>query len=156
MTMEKKLKENGGVSRGEFIIEEYANHHYEIKRLYISRNAKKALTEIWENNGKGEVPPTWNTQHLGKKILDEFCNGKNTGTVGEYEIDRDDQGRISVIRTYSNRMQGLRECVKAFNFKVDDNWTNLQIVARLIKHIKALNEAEQSASSRRFFRMTSI
>ena len=139
--MDKKIKENGGVSKGDFIIEEYANNHYEIKRLYISRNAKKVLREIWESNGKGEVPQTWTTQHLGKKILDEFCNGENVGIVGEYEINRDDRGRISIVRSYSNGMQGLRECAEYFNLEVDPTWNNLQLGSRLIKHIKALNEA---------------
>ena len=137
--MANEIKENGGVSKGDFIIEEYANHHYEIKRLYISGNARKVLKEICESNGKGEVPQTWTTQHLGKKILDEFCNGENAGTVGEYEIERDNQGRISIIRSYSNRMQGLRECAEYFHFEVDPQWNNLQLGARLIKYIKSMN-----------------
>lgn len=139
--MEQRL--NDSISRNDFIIEEYANNHYEVKRLYISRNAMKALIEIWESNGKGEVPKTWTTQHLGKKILDDFCNGERVGTVGEYEIERDEQNRISVIRTYSNRMEGLRECAAFFGFTVDPKWNNLQLGARLIKHIKALNEADK-------------
>lgn len=141
--MEHKLKEHGGVSKGDFIIEEYANNHYEVKRLYISRNAMKALKEIWESSGKGEAPQTWTTQHLGRKILDEFCNGERTGTVGEYEIERDEQNRISVIRTYSNRMNGLRECAEFFDFTVDPKWNNLQLGARLIKHIRALDGTEK-------------
>lgn len=143
MTTETKLKPNGGVSRGDFIIEEYANHHYEIKRLYISRNAKDTLKEIWKNNSKGEIPKTWTTQYLGKKILDELCDGENKGVLGEYEIERDEQGRISIIRTYFNRMQGFRECAEYFHFEVDPTWNNLQMGAKLIKHIKSLKESDK-------------
>lgn len=101
---------------GEFIITIDDNNSVSVSRIY--KSTMKALTEIAESKGI-EVLKTWTTQHLGRLLLTQFCSGEKEGTIGEYTIEREDNNRINVIRTYSNTIDGLREAAKVFGYTED-------------------------------------
>ena len=101
---------------GEYIVTIDDNNSVSVSRIY--KSTMKALTEIAESKGV-EVLKTWTTQHLGRLLLAQFCNGEKDGTIGEYTIEREDNNRINVIRTYANTMDGLREAAKAIGYAED-------------------------------------
>lgn len=101
---------------GEFIITIDDNNSVSVSRIY--KSTMKALTEIAESKGI-EVLKTWTTQHLGRLLLTQFCSGEKEGTIGEYTIEREDNNRINVIRTYFNTIDGLREAAKVFGYTED-------------------------------------
>ena len=69
------------------------------------------------------------------------------GVIGDYEITREPNNSISLIRTYGkgNGMQGLRECAAHFGFEIDPKWNNRQIAPNLIKFIHKLDKADKEA-----------
>lgn len=101
---------------GEYIVTIDDNNSVSVSRIY--KSTMKALTEIAEANGI-EVLKSWTTQHLGRLLLTQFCNGEKEGTIGEYTIEREANNRINVIRTYSNTMDGLREAAKIIGYTED-------------------------------------
>lgn len=101
---------------GEYIVTIGDNNSVSVSRIY--KSTMKALTEIAESKGI-EVLKTWTTQHLGRLLLTQFCNGEKEGTIGEYTIEREANNRINVIRTYSNTMDGLREAAKVIGYTED-------------------------------------
>lgn len=144
---EKEYKDSA--SRDGYIITLYTDNSSKIERLFIQRDTRKELEKIWRENSNGEpIPPTCsNTQYLGKKILDTFCNGERKGVIGDYEITREPNNSISLIRTYGkgNGMQRLRECAAHFGFEIDPKWNNRQIAPNLIKFIHKLDKADKDA-----------
>ena len=101
---------------GEYIVTIDDNNSVSVSRIY--KSTMKALTEIAESKGI-EVLKSWTTQHLGRLLLTQFCNGEKEGTIGEYTIEREGNNRINVIRTYSNTMDGLREAAKVIGYTED-------------------------------------
>ena len=101
---------------GEYIVTIDDNNSVSVSRIY--KSTMKALTEIAESKGI-EVLKSWTTQHLGRLLLTQFCNGEKEGTIGEYTIEREANNRINVIRTYSNTMDGLREAAKVIGYTED-------------------------------------
>lgn len=101
---------------GEYIVTIDDNNSVSVSRIY--KSTMKALTEIAESKGI-EVLKTWTTQHLGRLLLNQFCNGEKEGTIGEYTIEREANNRINVIRTYSNTMGGLIEVAKSIGYTED-------------------------------------
>ena len=85
-------------SRDGYIITLYSDNSSKVERLFIQRDTRKELEKIWLENSNGEpIPPTCsNTQSLGKKILDTFCNGERKGVIGDYEITREPNNSISL------------------------------------------------------------
>lgn len=102
---------------GEYIVTIDDNNSVSVSRIY--KSTMKALKEIWESNGKGAVPKDWNTQDLGRHILNELCGGAKEATIGEYTVEKEANYRINVIRTYSNTMDGLREAAKIIGYTED-------------------------------------
>ena len=100
----------------------------------------KALTEIAESKGI-EVLKSWTTQHLGRMLLTQFCNGEKEGTIGEYTIEREANNRINVIRTYSNTMYGLREATKVIGYTEDPKekgWNRQHFGCHLVIYAQSL------------------
>lgn len=125
---------------GEFIVTIHDNNSVEVSRIY--KSTKKVLREIWEGAGKGDVPPTWTTQDLGRHILNELCGGAREATLGEYTIEREDNNRINVIKTYKNTKEGLCEAAKELNFPLDpreQGW-NTQRFGRILVNFAQTGE----------------
>lgn len=141
---ERKITDD--VSLGDFMLYCYDGNHYEVERVYIDRTAMQALRDIWALCTKEPIPTTCsNNQSLGKRILDEFCNGERKGIIQDFEIVREADNSISVYRVYGKGrvMQGLRECSEHFKFPYDKGWNNMQLGARLMKYLKELKEANK-------------
>ncbi|MBD5356123.1 MAG: leucine-rich repeat domain-containing protein [Bacteroides sp.] len=120
---------------GEFIITINDNNSVEVSRIY--KSTKGVLKGIWTNAGKPLPEKDWNTQDWGRNVLKEFCAGERKGTIGEYDIEREDNNRINVIRTYSNAKQGLREVAKELKFPYpepnDYGWNTQRFGSILVK-----------------------
>ena len=120
----------------EFIVTLNDNNSVSVSRIYKSTMA--AIKEIAEANGI-EVQKTWTTQHLGRLLLSQFCNGEKEGTIGEYTIEREDNNRINVIRTYSNTMEGLKEAAKVANYTEDpkeNGWNTQNFGRHLVNYVQ--------------------
>lgn len=123
---------------GEYIVTIDDNNSVSVSRIYKSTMA--ALTEIAEANGL-KVEKTWTTQHLGRLLLSQFCNGEKEGTIGEYTIEREGNNRINVIRTYSNTMKGLTETAKIANYSEDPKemgWNTQNFGRHLVDYVQNL------------------
>ena len=115
---------------GEYVVTINDNNSVSVSRIYKSTMA--------EANGI-EVQKTWTTQHLGRLLLSQFCNGEKEGTIGEYTIEREDNNRINVIRTYSNTMEGLKEAAKVANYTEDpkeNGWNTQNFGRRLVNYVQ--------------------
>ena len=123
---------------GEYIVTIDDNDSVSVSRIY--KSTMKALTEIAESKGI-EVLKTWTTQHLGRLLLTQYCNGEKEGTIGEYTIEREANNRINVIRTYSNTMDGLREAAKVIGYTEDpkeEGWNTQNFGRHLVIYAQSL------------------
>ncbi|MBD5210266.1 MAG: hypothetical protein HDS77_08370 [Bacteroidales bacterium] len=123
---------------GEYIVTIDDNNSVSVSRIY--KSTMKALTEIAESKGI-EVLKTWTTQHLGRLLLTQYCNGEKEGTIGEYTIEREANNRINVIRTYSNTMDGLREAAKVIGYTEDPKekgWNTQNFGRHLVIYAQSL------------------
>lgn len=123
---------------GEYIVTIDDNNSVSVSRIY--KSTMKALTEIAESKGI-EVLKSWTTQHLGRLLLTQFCNGEREGTIGEYTIEREANNRINVVRTYSNTMDGLREAAKVIGYTEDPKekgWNTQNFGRHLVIYAQSL------------------
>ena len=123
---------------GEYIVTIDDNNSVSVSRIY--KSTMKALTEIAESKGI-DVLKSWTTQHLGRLLLTQFCNGEKEGTIGEYTIEREANNRINVIRTYSNTMDGLREAAKVIGYTEDPKekgWSTQNVGRHLVIYAQLL------------------
>lgn len=121
---------------GEYIVTIDDNNSVSVSRIY--KSTKKALTEIWESNGKGEVPEKWTTQDLGRHILKELCDGAKEATIGEYTIEREANNRINLLRTYKVAKEGLRECAESIGFPYEKEWNTQNFGRYLVIYAQSL------------------
>lgn len=128
MTMAKK-----SAICGEFVVTVNDNDSVSVNKIYKSTMA--ALKEIAVANGM-EVSPNWNTQDLGRKLLAQFCNGAKEGIIGEYQIEREPNQRINVIRTFSNTTEGLRQCADSIKFPYEKDWNTQYFGSVLVNYIE--------------------
>lgn len=119
---------------GEFIITINDNNSVSVSKIY--KNTKEALREIASTNNF-EISPNWTTNDLGRKILAQFCNSAKNGVIGEFQIEREANQRINVIKTFNNTIEGLRQCAKTINFKYDENWGTQTFGNKLVCYIES-------------------
>lgn len=125
---------------GEFIVTINENNSVSVSRIY--KSTKAALTEIAKANGI-EVQKSWTTQDLGRRILTQLCNGERKGQVGEYTIEREDNNRINVLRTYSNTKEGLRQAANIAGYSADakeKGWNTQEYGRHLIAFVQGKEE----------------
>ena len=120
---------------GEFIVTIDDNNSVSVSRIYKSTMA--ALREI-ASLKEIEVLKTWTPQHLGRLLLKQFCNGEKEGAIGEYTIEREDNNRINVIRTYNVAKDGLKECAESIDFPYEKEWNTQNFGRRLVIYAQAL------------------
>lgn len=118
---------------GEFIVTVNDDNSVSVSKIYKSTMA--ALKEVAVANGL-EVSPNWNTQDLGRKLLAQFCDGAKEGTIGEYQIEREANQRINVIRTFSNTIEGLRQCADSIKFHYEKDWNTQYFGSVLVNYIE--------------------
>ena len=120
---------------GEFIVTIDDTNSVSVSRIYKSTMA--ALREI-ASLKEIEVLKTWTPQHLGRLLLKQFCNGEKEGAIGEYTIEREDNNRINVIRTYKVVKDGLKECAESIDFPYEKEWNTQNFGRRLVIYAQAL------------------
>ena len=118
---------------GEFIITINDNNSVSVNKIY--KSTKEALREIASINNF-EISPNWTTNDLGRRLLAQFCNNAKTGIIGEFQIERETNQRINVIKTFKNTIEGLRQCANIINFTYDDNWNTQTFGNNLVNHIE--------------------
>lgn len=121
---------------GEYIVTIDDNNSISVSRIY--KSTKAALREIWESNGKGEVPHSWTTQDLGRRILNELCGGAKEATIGEYTIEREANNRINLIRNYKVAKEGLRDCADDNKIPYEKEWNTQNFGRRLVNYVQEL------------------
>ncbi len=80
-----------------------------------------------------EVNEKWYAQALGRNLLKEFCNGENSGTIGEYHIERRDDNHIDVYQEFNNTKGALCEISKLIGFEYDEKWNTQHFGRQLVK-----------------------
>ena len=113
----------------EFIITINDNNSVNVSRIY--KSTIEVLKIIAKMNGL-DVDPKWNTQRLGKVLLDNYCGGEKVGTIGEYTIERERSGRINVLQNYKNTLEGLRQCSQVCGFEFDPKWNTQTFGNKLV------------------------
>lgn len=117
---------------GEYVITVEAEGSIRVSRIYD--NVKDSLREIAKEKGL-EVDPNWNTRQLGKKIVDDYGDGK-LAEVGENTVVRETSGSIKTYRVYDNVKGALREVAESTGFEYDPAWTTRQFGSKLVDFLK--------------------
>lgn len=117
---------------GEYVITVEGEGSIRVSRIYD--NVKDSLREIAKEKGI-EYDPNWNTRQLGKKIVDDYGDGK-IAEVGENTVVRETSGSIKTYRVYDNVKGALREVAEAIGFEYDPAWTTRQFGSKLVDFLK--------------------
>lgn len=76
------------------------------------------------------IQPTWFCRMLWSKLIEAFEDGRDSVTIGDFNIQRDSDRRINVYRTYSDTIQGLNEIARKIRQTVDDGWDELTLAKK--------------------------
>ena len=101
----------------------------------IYDNVMGSLREIAESKGFA-IDPKWNTQETGRRIVNEFGDGK-MAEIGEYVVTRRDSGKIETYRTYANTLGALREIAAQIGFEINEKSNTRQNGSKLVDFINA-------------------
>lgn len=112
--------------------------------LTIEDNGSARVCKIFDNvigslrecakSIKFNVDPKWNTQDLGRKLIQAFGSG-TMATIGEYTIIRSDSGHIDSYRVFGNTRGVLREIAADLNFSFPIYWNTRHLGSKLIDFI---------------------
>lgn len=117
---------------GEYVITVEAEGSIRVSRIYD--NVKDSLREIAKEKGI-DYDPNWNTRQFGKKIVDDYGDGK-IAEVGENTVVRETSGSIKTYRVYDNVKGVLREVSESVGFEYDPAWTTRQFGSKLVDFLK--------------------
>lgn len=118
---------------GEYIIQIEESAKVTVYRIYD--NVKGSLREIAEKEGF-EYDVNWTTQQFGSKLIKALDKG-NQVTLGEYVVNKRDNGSIETYRTYDNTKGALREIAVQVGFEYDSNWTTQQFGSKLVDFLNS-------------------
>lgn len=117
---------------GEYIITQEDSGSIRVCQIFD--NVKGSLREAAAAVGF-EYDKDWTTQQFGRKIINEYGDGK-TADVGEYTFVRRDSGSIESYRVHGNTKDVLRTICENVNLPYDNNWTTRQMGSKLIDFIE--------------------
>lgn len=117
---------------GEYVITVEGEGSIRVSRIYD--NVKDSLREIAKEKGI-EYDPNWNTRQFGKKIVDDYGDGR-IAEVGENTVVRETSGSIKTYRVYDNVKGALREVSESVGFEYDPAWTTRQFGSKLVDFLK--------------------
>lgn len=103
---------------GEYIITVEDSGAVRVCQIYD--NVKASLRDCAKEVGFN-YDPDWNTQQFGKKMVDQYGDGK-IAEIGEYTITRTDSGHIDSYRVFGNTIKILRQLGEELNFPKKDTW----------------------------------
>ena len=130
ITMAKK-----SVIIGEYVVTIEDTGTVSVSQIY--KSTMQAMREMAALKGM-EVPSNWNNHFLGKKLLDTYCGpGAQSGVIGEYSIERQSNGHIDVIRTFSNTIESLRLISDLIGYKYSEKWNTRTFGDKLVEYVEA-------------------
>ena len=130
ITMAKK-----SVIIGEYVVTIEDTGTVSVSQIY--KSTMQAMREMAALKGM-EVPSNWNNHYLGKKLLDTYCGpGAQSGVIGEYSIERQPNGHIDVIRTFSNTIESLRLISDLIGYKYSEKWNTRTFGDKLVEYVEA-------------------
>lgn len=118
---------------GEYIITVEDSGTVRVCKIYD--NVMGSLREIAESKGFA-IDPKWNTQETGRRIVNEFGDGK-MAEIGEYVVTRRDSGKIETYRTYANTLGALRDIAAQIGFEINEKSNTRQNGSKLVDFINA-------------------
>ncbi len=116
---------------GEYVIASDEKKHITVYRIFD--NAIGAMREVAKANNF-EYEDKWNTRTFGKKLCQQFGDGKNC-QVGQYFINILESGSVEIYRVYDNTIAALREVAGKIGFAYEDSWNTQHFGAKLISEI---------------------
>ena len=130
ITMAKK-----SVIIGEYVVTIEDTGTVSVSQIY--KSTMQAMREMAALKGM-EVPSNWNNHYLGKKLLDTYCGPEaQSGVIGEYSIERQPNGHIDVIRTFSNTKASLRLISDLIGYKYENKWDTRTLGNKLVEYVEA-------------------
>lgn len=91
-----------------------------IRVCQIFDNVKDSLRECAKEVGF-TIDPKWNTQQLGKKLIDEYGDG-SVAEIGEYTLSRTDSGHIDSYRVFGNTKRILLKIADDLGITFKEGW----------------------------------
>lgn len=117
---------------GEYIITVEDSGSIRVCRIFD--NVKDSLRECAKSVGF-EVDPKWNTQSLGKKLIQQYGED-NAAEIGEYTITRTDSGHIDTYQVYGNSKRILLQIASEIGMPVKDGWNTRQLGNKVIDFVE--------------------
>lgn len=121
------------VIAGEYIIEIADNGHVDVLR--VPSNAKGAMREIAEEKNF-PVDAKWNTQDLGRKLVNEFGDGE-VAHFGDIVVKRLPTKKIEIYKEcgHGNVKEELRIISDKMGFPYDESWNTQTLGSKLVDYL---------------------
>ncbi|MDE5585979.1 MAG: hypothetical protein K2I92_06510 [Muribaculaceae bacterium] len=123
---------------GEYIITEEDSGSIRVCQIYD--NVMESLRQCAKEVGFS-FDSKWNTQQLGKALVDEYGDGK-IAEIGEYTISRDGSGHIDSYRVFGNTIAVLRKIAGEVGMKYHSDWNTRQLGNKLIDFVNGDTDSE--------------
>lgn len=91
-----------------------------IRVCQIFDNVKESLRECAKEVGL-KVDPSWNTEEVGKKLIDEYGDG-SVAEIGEYTLSCTGDGQIDSYRVFGNTRRILDKIAADLGVTMQQNW----------------------------------
>ena len=121
------------VIAGEYIIEIADNGHVDVLRVYS--NAIEAMRDIAKDMDF-PVDEKWNTQDFGRKLVNEFGDGKEAH-FGDVVVKRLPTKKIEIYKEcgHGNVKEELRAISKEMGFPYDESWNTQTLGSKLVDYL---------------------
>lgn len=128
---------------GEYIITVEDSGAIRVCQIYD--NVKASLCECAKEVGF-KFDPAWNTQNFGKKLVDQYGDGK-TAEIGEYTISRTDSGHVDSYRVFGNTIAILRKISKEVGLATKPDWNTRYMGSKLVDFINGEESDDEVADA---------
>lgn len=121
---------------GKYVVEIADNDSVTVSR----KSTIEALREIADAKGV-EYSDNVTTQELGRVLLKNLCDNTQTGKIGEYTIERQENGHIDL--KYGNTYAALEEIAKEIGFPEnprEKGWSTQNFGRQLVKYAQELKD----------------
>lgn len=121
---------------GKFVVEIADNDSVSVSR----KSTIEALREVADAKGI-EYSDNVTTQELGRVLLKNLCDNSQIGKIGEYTIEREENGHINL--KYSNTFAVLEIIAKEIGFPEnprEKGWSTQNFGRQLVKYAQKLND----------------
>lgn len=125
---------------GEYILT--INDNNSVNVSFVPDNTKKELLGICESKG---IPASaeLTTHQIGNLLFKELGKrGDKELVFDEYEIKKDDNGRINVLKSFANTKEGLRIISEKVGFNYDKAWDTQHFGRQLLNFIETGQQPE--------------